>query len=88
MDDNEIIFIHTDIGMSDVDLFMNSSPPETLIFQFFTDREILAHLLARSKIFKSVSEAKKNGWDKPIPIGFTHLVVTKKKFKIFILNKF
>jgi hypothetical protein len=38
-------------------------------------------------IFKSVTEAKKNGWDKPIAKGFQHEVVTKRKIHIWILNK-
>ena len=38
-------------------------------------------------IFSSISEARKNGWNKPIPNGFSEFTVGKTKKKIWILNK-
>lgn len=37
-------------------------------------------------IFKSSSQAKKNGWDKPIPNGWSDFKVGKKKTRICILK--
>ena len=87
MADNEKIFVHTSVRMTDVDLFLQGNPPENIIFEFFTDKETLAHLIQKAGLFPSVSQAKKNGWDKPIPKGFSHFVVGKKKFNIYVLNQ-
>jgi hypothetical protein len=54
----------------------------------FGDTDIMAHIMWRSGIFKSIGEARKNGWNKPIPPGFTDLTVTKHKVRICIMNKF
>jgi len=56
-------------------------------YHYFNDREIMAHLMARAGIFKSVGEARRNGWDKPIPPGYTDMFVTKKKIRLTIVNK-
>lgn len=47
----------------------------------------LAHLLADAKILSSVSEGKRNGWGKPIPLGFSQFIVGRKKGRISILNE-
>ncbi len=41
---------------------------------------LMAHVMAKADIFKSVSQARKNGWDKPLTIG--EWTVTKKKIRI------
>ena len=48
----------------------------------------MAHILAKIVFFKSVSEAKRNGWDKPIPQGFSkHTVGKGDKMKVvYILS--
>lgn len=35
----------------------------------FDERALLAHVMAKAEMFKSVSEARKNGWNKPITKG-------------------
>lgn len=43
-----------------------------------TDRDrTMAHLLERLGKFKSVAEAKRNGWDKPIPTGYHEFKIGK-----------
>lgn len=37
----------------------------------------LAHLLVRLGKFKSNGEAKKNGWNRPIPMGWSHFTIGK-----------
>jgi hypothetical protein len=39
-------------------------------------------------LFPSVSAARKNGWNTPIPAGFSEFTVGKSKKKVFILNDF
>lgn len=48
----------------------------------------MAHLLARLGKFQSVGEAKKNGWDKPIPSGWSEFTIGKaaKRWDLFIWN--
>lgn len=48
----------------------------------------MAHLLARLGKFQSVGDAKRNGWDKPIPMGWSEITIGKaaKRWDIFIWN--
>lgn len=48
----------------------------------------MAHLLARLGKFQSVGEAKKNGWAKPIPSGWSEFTIGKaaKRWDIWIWN--
>jgi len=48
----------------------------------------MAHIMHNIGLFKSITQARKNGWDKPIPEGFTKMSVGKKakKQNVFILN--
>ena len=40
----------------------------------------------KAGIFSSVSQARKNGWDKPVPLGFNFFTVGKLKKKVYVLN--
>lgn len=48
----------------------------------------MAHLLARIGKFSSVGDAKRNGWDKPIPTGWAEFTIGKaaKRWDIYIWN--
>ena len=48
----------------------------------------MAHIIHNIGLFKSITQAIKNGWDKPIPAGWTELSVGQKakKQNVFILN--
>lgn len=48
----------------------------------FSDKETLAHIFAKAGIFDSITEAKKNGWNKPITTGEWKL--TKRKIRVII----
>lgn len=45
---------------------------------------LMAHVMVKIGVFPSVSQAKKNGWDKPIEIG-KH-VLTKKRIEVEIVD--
>jgi hypothetical protein len=46
-----------------------------------------AHLAVEMGLFPSVSQAKKNGWDGPIPEGYTEKIkIGKMKKSMFIHN--
>jgi hypothetical protein len=53
-----------------------------------SDDRSMAHLLARIGKFPSVGDAKRNGWDKPIPSGWHHIVIGKgaKRWDIYLWN--
>jgi len=96
MADNEINFVHVKVKLTDVDHLLGGmwDPAEkkwrnTLVeFQYFTDGEkTLAHLMHRAGLFPSIGQARNNGWNKPIPLGFSQFFVGKKKFGVFILNQ-
>jgi hypothetical protein len=40
-----------------------------------------------SGVFPSVGIARKNGWNKPIPEGFSEFTVGKSRKKVWILNE-
>lgn len=44
------------------------------------------HLLKELDIFPSISQARKNGWDKPIELGFSEAIFKKKRKIIFIFK--
>lgn len=48
----------------------------------------MAHLLVRIGKFQSVKDAKRNGWDKPIPSGWNHITIGKasNRWDIFLWN--
>ena len=76
-------------GMSekDKDLFLGPMSDGQDMIEFEIDDKLrIAHFMAQAGIFPSVGQARKNGWDRPIPDGFSHFVVGKKKSKITILN--
>lgn len=67
----------TKISNKDKDLFFGPIDPEDEFIEI-QDHWIMAHILHATGNFPSVSQARKNGWNKPIPNGFTMLTVGKK----------
>ncbi len=68
----------------DKDLFFGPLDGEE--FVFIQNGWIMAHILHAADIFPSVGQARKNGWDKSIPAGFTDFRTGKLKIRITILN--
>ena len=79
--DNEFDFIHENVDPIDINLFdMNGGT-------HFNDTHTLAHIMHWVGICPSVSQARKNGWNKPVPFGFSEFIVGKNKKQVFILNR-
>jgi hypothetical protein len=78
-------FIKLHIAHEDLDMFFGPIEPNDT-FIIIEDHWIMAHIIHKAGIFPSISQAKKNGWNKPIPNGFTMLTVGKKarKTELFI----
>lgn len=78
-------FIHKSVSKEDIDLFLGPIEDNEQII-FFDDDWKMAHIMNHAKWFKSVGEARKNGWNKPPKQGFD-LLMRKKGNMICILNK-
>lgn len=72
-------FIEKNTSKNDLELFFGSD--ETFII--IQDHWTMANIMKEAGIFPSVTQARKNGWNKPIPEGFQEFIVGKKKKKIF-----
>lgn len=60
------------------------APPLKFKISQFPEKAVMAHVMAAAGIFPSVSQARKNGWDKPLVTG--EFVVTKKKIRIIVVD--
>jgi hypothetical protein len=69
---------------TDKDLFFGPLDGET--FTRIEPTWNMSNIMAISVVFPSSSQARKNGWNKAIPQGFTDLYVGKNKTRITILN--
>ena len=78
-------FIHVDCPESDKDLFFGPLDKDEK-FVVFDDSWTMANIVTAIGGFPSVSQARKNGWFKPIPPGLSEFKVGKRKG--WILNKF
>jgi hypothetical protein len=80
-------FINKNTTQKDLDMFFGPIESKDTFF-IIKDNWIMAHILHEAGIFPSVSQARKNGWNKPIPEGFTMLTIGKKAKRkdIFILK--
>lgn len=70
-----------------LDTLFDGQPKSGFTFSTFST-ETMAHLMLRAGAFDSVGNARRNGWNKPIPPGFSHLIVTKRKISVAVLNLF
>ncbi len=87
---NEISFIHPDVSEKDRKLFGFDTGDEHTIgtaVNSTTGDWMLCHLMHFAGFFPSVSAARKNGWNNPIPDGFSEFTIGKWKKKVWILNK-
>ena len=79
---NEANFLSPKVSDKDRDLF--GFDDENIMIG---DHWLLAHVMHRAGVFSSVGIARKNGWNKPIPDGFSEFTVGKAKKKVWILNE-
>jgi len=79
-------FIKSSQKETDIELFFGPITADDKIIDI-EGNTIMAHLLFAAGVFQSVSLARKNGWNKPIPKGFTDFRAGKSKTRITILNE-
>lgn len=98
----EANFVHVSVSMNDADamldgfthfhpLMQQPGVSRSMIatgyrFWFFTDDSLMAHLLHKAGAFKSVGDAKRNGWNKPVPFGFS-MTRVGKNLMVNIVNR-
>ena len=80
---NEFNFIAPHVSDADIELFGFEDAPNCFNIE---DNWLMAHVMHCANIFPSVSSARKQGWNKSIPGGFSEFTVGKNKTKIWILN--
>lgn len=78
-------FIHCDLPESDKELFFGPLDENEKVIEF-NSFSSLADIVVFIGKFPSLTQARKNGWDRPIPEGFSEHKIGKTKF--WILNKF
>lgn len=79
-------FIASSQPDTDKELFFGPVTQDDAFFPI-TDDMSMAHVMAQIGLFPSVSQARKNGWNKPIPDGFTDFRSGKNKVRITILKE-
>jgi hypothetical protein len=86
-DGNDINFINENVTGEDREMFFGPLDG-TEVFHALNERWTMANVMVIAGIFPSLSQARKQGEDKPIPEGWTHITRGKKarKKKIWILN--
>jgi hypothetical protein len=85
---HEFNFVHENVTQEDVELLLGPMDSTDGPFIKFDSNWNMSHIMHAAGIFRSVNEARKNGWANPIPKGFQALTVSKRKIKIFVLNEY
>ena len=83
---NEFNFLSPKVSSRDRDL-MGFDDCGTDMNIMIEDHWIMAHVMHMAGVFPSVGIARKQGWNKPIPDGFSEFTVGKAKKKVWILNE-
>ena len=83
---NEFNFLSPKVSSRDRDL-MGCDDCGTDMNIMIEDHWIMAHIMHVAGVFPSVGIARKQGWNKPIPDGFSEFTVGKAKKKVWILNE-
>ena len=80
---SEVNFVSLNVSTEEMELFGFDDDPAVVL----KNNWMLAHVMQFAGVFPSISAARKNGWNKPIPNGFSEFTVGKGKKKVFILNE-
>lgn len=83
---DEFNFVSADLSEEDIGTIMGPLEPEDGPFVTIAETWTMAHIMHAAGIFPSVGQARRNGWDRPVPTGFSEFTVTKRRMKIFIMK--
>lgn len=79
-------FAHRAVTEWDRDQLLGPIENDTETVVEFESGATLAHILHMAGMFKSVSEAKRNGYDRPLPPGYSEHRWSRRRVTISILN--
>lgn len=80
-------FVLAGTAPADLDLFLGPVNPHDEIVEYDPARfTTLAHIMHAAGFFPSVTQARRNGWDKPIPEGYSEYRVGKLKRELVVLH--
>ena len=82
---NEFNFFASSLE-SDKNLFFGPIEPED-VFTLIQNDWTMANIMFTAGIFPSVTQARKNGFNKPIPDGFSDMRVGKTKLRVVIFKE-
>lgn len=82
----ELNFFSENMDKGDIDLFFGPLEPHDGPFVPMPHGWTMAHIMLQAGIFRSVTEARKNGWDKPIEKGFQTIEFKKRGIVLHIMN--
>ncbi len=82
----EVNFHRPDAHPDDIEQVFGPFEPADGPFLIIGERETMAHLMHRAGIFSSVGEAKRNGFDHAIPLGWYDERHGKRRVRICIWN--
>ena len=84
---SSVDFAHSSINDRDLEALLGPfEPGEREAVKRFDDGAIMAHLVHAAGFFSSVTQARKNGHDNPIPLGFSDHTVGKLRTRLWIVN--
>jgi len=74
-------FCHKDTLSDDLELFLGPDPEKDTTFIKFDENFTMADIAVATGKFPSITQARKNGWNGDIPIGFTEKTIGKTQRK-------
>lgn len=81
-------FVHPAVQPGDVELFLGPLTPDDGPFTPLPPEWTMAHVMHAAGLFPSVGQARKNGWAKPVPPGYSQYTVSKRKVRVYVLNAY
>jgi len=84
--ENDFNFLSKNVSLKEKELFFGPIDLKNESWFEIEEKDIMANILFKIGIFPSITQARKNGWNKPIPNGFSEFKVGKNKRMITILN--
>lgn len=75
-----------ELDHKDIDLFFGPFGDKEVVLELQPNQNSWASLLKELEIFPSATQARKNGWDKEIPVGWSEARFKKQRIVVFVLR--
>lgn len=77
-------FVSEDVTPVQIQQYLGGFEPEEIRVIIIEDWWTIAHCLVEAGVFKSVTQARKNGFGGRIPLGYSELRVGKNRYFYFL----